>query len=126
MPASMPRIARCSTSMFRTRQQVQRTCNNIPRQPGLIVRKHTVQRPVRLTDLLRRPPGTGETTRDTGDTHRELRPVRDTHRNAGHGEDARHVAHNPATTGNVSRASTWPERGAPATRNRPTAQYHSP
>jgi hypothetical protein len=35
---------------------VQRTCNNIPRQPGLIGRKHTVQRPVRLTDLLTRPP----------------------------------------------------------------------
>jgi hypothetical protein len=49
----------------------------------------------RLTDLLTRPGGTGETTRDTGDIQRGLRLVSETRRNAGDGGDERRMAHNP-------------------------------
>ena len=53
----------------------------------------------RLTDLLTRPVGTGETTRDTGDAHQGLRRVGETRRNAGDGGDARRMAHNPSVEG---------------------------
>src|SRR6267142_2642581 len=48
----------------------------------------------RLTDLLTRLLGTGETTRDTGDAQRGLRLVSETRRNAGDVGDARRMAHN--------------------------------
>jgi len=48
-------------------------------------RKAAGQDAQRLTDLLTRPAGTGETTRDTGDTQRGLRLVSETRRNAGDG-----------------------------------------
>ena len=53
----------------------------------------------RLTDLLTRPAGTGETKRDTGDAQRGLRLVSETRWNAGDMGDARRGAHNPEVAG---------------------------
>ena len=53
----------------------------------------------RLTDLLTRPVGTGETTRDTGDAQRGLCLVSETRRNAGDVGDGRRMAHNPEVEG---------------------------
>ena len=53
----------------------------------------------RLTDLLTRLLGTGETTRDTGDAQRGLRLVSETRRNTGDVGDARRMAHNPEVEG---------------------------
>src|SRR5437773_2928308 len=62
-------------------------------------RKPPFKERIRLTDLLTRPCGTGETTRDTGDAMQDLRLVSETPRNAGDGGDVRRMAHNPATQG---------------------------
>ena len=56
----------------------------------------------RLTDLLTRLVGTWEMARDADDNRRAKRQVSETHRDAGDVEDARRMAHNPATT-----ASPW-------------------
>src|SRR5262249_48496799 len=53
----------------------------------------------RLTDLLTKPAGTWETTRDTGDAQRGLCLVSETRRNAGDVGDARRMAHNPEVAG---------------------------
>ena len=53
----------------------------------------------RLTDLLTRPVGTGETMRDTGDAQPGLRLVSETRRDAGDGGDVRRMAHNPEVEG---------------------------
>jgi hypothetical protein len=53
----------------------------------------------RLTDLLTRRAGTGETTWDTGDVQRGLRLVSETRQNAGDGRDVRRGAHNPEVAG---------------------------
>ena len=53
----------------------------------------------RLTNLLTRPAGTGETTRDTGDARRGLCLVSETGRNVGDRGDARRSAHNPEVEG---------------------------
>ena len=60
---------------------------------------HAGHRPYRLTDLLTRLVGTGETTRDTGDAQRDLHPVSETHRNARDSGDVRRMAHNPEVEG---------------------------
>ena len=52
-----------------------------------------------LTDLLTKPGGTWETTRDTGDAQPGLRLVSETRRNAGDGGDVRRMAHNPEVEG---------------------------
>ena len=67
-------------------------------------RMHKIQKAAgqsarRLTDLLTRPVGTGETTRDTGDAHQGLRRVSETRRNARDREDVRRMAHNPEVEG---------------------------
>src|SRR5215472_3941787 len=53
----------------------------------------------RLTDLLTKPVGTWETTRDTGDAQRGLCLVSETRRNVRDGGDARRMAHNPEVAG---------------------------
>ena len=53
----------------------------------------------RLTDLLTRPGGAGETARDTGDDQRGLRLVSETRRNTGDVRDVRRMAHNPEVAG---------------------------
>ena len=75
-------------------------------QPGMIVRVNAQclqeaagQSAHRLTDLLTRLLGTGETARDTGDAQRGLRLVSETCRNVGDGGDARRMAHNPEVEG---------------------------
>ncbi len=55
--------------------------------------------PDRLTNLLTRPCGTGETAWDVGDSHCPASLVSETRRKAGDGGDVRRGAHNPATTG---------------------------
>ena len=57
------------------------------------------QKAQRLTDLLTRSAGTGETERDTGDAHRSLRLISETPRNTGDGGDVRRGAHNPEVGG---------------------------
>ena len=52
----------------------------------------------RLTDLLTRRCGTGETVRDVGDSYRPDSLVSETGQNTGDGGDVRRSAHNPATT----------------------------
>jgi hypothetical protein len=52
-----------------------------------------------LTNLLTRPFGTGETTRDTGDAQRGLHLVSETRRNTGDRGDVRRMAHNPEVEG---------------------------
>ena len=61
------------------------------------IQKAAGQSTHRLTDLLTRLVGTGETTRDTGDAHRGLRLVSETRRNTGDVGDVRRMAHSPAT-----------------------------
>jgi hypothetical protein len=63
------------------------------------IQKAAGQSARRLTDLLTRPHGTGETTRDAGDAQRGLCLVSETGRNAGDGGDARRMAHNPEVAG---------------------------
>jgi hypothetical protein len=63
------------------------------------VQKAAGQSSHRLTDLLTRLLGTGETTRDTGDAHRGLRLVSGTRRNTGDVGDVRRMAHNPEVAG---------------------------
>ena len=55
----------------------------------------------RLTDLLTRRCGTGETVRDVGDSYRPDSLVSETGQNTGDGGDVRRSAHNPATTGGL-------------------------
>jgi hypothetical protein len=62
----------------------------------------------RLTDLLTRPVGMGETTRDTGDAHLDLCLVSETRRNAGDVGYARRMAHNPAATVHAQPAHVIP------------------
>src|SRR5215468_3741250 len=57
------------------------------------------QQPRRLTDLLTRPGGTGETLREVGDAQLGDRQVSETRRNAGDEEDVRRGAHNPEVAG---------------------------
>src|SRR5208337_547288 len=72
-------------------------------QPGgcswIKIQKAAGQSSYRLTDLLTRPLGTGETARDTGDAHRGLRLVSETRRDTRVGGDARRGAHNPEVAG---------------------------
>ena len=74
-----------------------------------------------LTDLLTRPVGMGETTRDTGDAHRGLRRVGETRRNAVDGGDARRMAHNPEVEGSLP--PLLPKAGGPFS-NRERALLH--
>lgn len=63
----------------------------------------------RLTDLLTRRCGTGETARDVGDSHYAGSLVSETHRDARDGGDMHRSAHNPATCGGLhSRSYTVP------------------
>ena len=63
----------------------------------------------RLTDLLTRRCGTGETARDVGDSHYAGSLVSETHRDARDGGDVHRSAHNPATCGGLhSRSYTVP------------------
>ena len=57
------------------------------------------QESVLLTDLLTRLGGTGETTRETGDTHGTLRLVSETHLHTGDARDGRRGTHNPEVAG---------------------------
>jgi len=63
------------------------------------IQKAAVHRARRLTDLVTRLDGTGETTLDTGDAQRGLRLVSEMRQNAGDGGDARRMAHNPEVAG---------------------------
>ena len=55
----------------------------------------------RLTDLLTRRCGTGETARDVDDGHGPDSLLSETRRDTGDVGDVRRMAHNPATTGKV-------------------------
>jgi hypothetical protein len=60
---------------------------------------HAGHRPFLLTDLLTRLVGTGETAQDADDDRRAHRQVSEMRRDAGDGEDARRMAHNPEVAG---------------------------
>ena len=75
----------------------------------------------RLTNLLTRLAGTGETTRDTGDAHRGLRLVSETRRITRDVGDARRMAYNPEMysrkRATIAPSSSTRERaGSPARR----------
>jgi hypothetical protein len=55
-----------------------------------------------LTGLLTRLIGTEKTERDAEDGHRAIPQVSETRRDVGDAQDARRLAHNPATTGTRS------------------------
>jgi hypothetical protein len=84
-------------------RRVGRRRRDEPTDNGLCSRKMSTepvaQQPHRLTDLLTRPGGTGETTRETGDSCGTNHPVSETRQNAGDEQDARRTAHNPEVAG---------------------------
>jgi hypothetical protein len=77
------------------------------------IRKAAGQSARRLTDLLTRPAGTGETARDTGDAQRDLHLVSETGRDVGDGGDVRRSAHNPEVAGSNPAPATNFRRSRP-------------